>query len=1001
MFRRVRGILNKLTPEKFEKLTVDIINVGLDSTTILKGVILLIFEKALDEPKYSSMYAQLCKRLAENAPNFDPPDSSTCTFKRLLLNKCRVEFENRAQIAQEFENVPTTAANNDEQLDARFLAKRKMLGNIKFIGELGKLQIVHDSILHRCCKQLLVGRKKQPVSDQAEDLECLCHLMRTCGRILDTPIAKPMMDQYFERLQQAAESEQLPIRIRFMIQDIMEMRRNKWLHRKLGKTPEGPRTIQQVREDAYKEGCIYMPQQSPPNSFNKGGGGLNMHSNSMVNPLEGNFFDNKSRGANSKSIGGGDLFGGYMGGSAGGFFGTGPGTIHSEQFDDEVKRNNDNNIINNQTRDQQQKQQRTSNGHYSSSSRSPTSDQEKDQQQNSPKPFNNQQRDDNHFHYNNQRGNQQHREKLPDFGDRYSANRSKDRDRRNHQNPQFNNRGNNERYNNKYAQGDRSGGPSPEGYQNNRGYQNSGYQNNGGYQNNSGYQNNYQNNNFMNKMNDDHHNQQGAGTLPPRFKKLVLSQSGGSQAGGSSPNSSQMNNHGKEMEVSLRPQVANNMLFKPKTPSLLPKSAISKTDGSSPLGENSLLGPPLGSGPKVMMQQNAPIVIKQGSLDKNKRDKNKSANKGPTRDEVFAKMETILSDLMQHQSTNEALESWKENNWLPNKMSQTAVNHFMKLMLEKNETERDLAQQLLGQLVADGAINGTHVQEGISRTLSQLLELESNNTSLRSNLADCSTWCITNNLASFKEVAEMTQGGQNYPVFLQVLQRLAKSMGSDELKATFDASNNLKMVDFVPEESQNDESLVNILDEYQVSFLMPLLSVQQDMRKQLSSDPDPNSFLQWVNKSVDHSFFDKSDFINILFSTIMKYIVGQTTFQDASNLSAQPDKRQTEAERELVDKFKLVFKPFVQDNSKLQLSAVYALQVFCHDLGFPKGLLLRSFVNFYELDIMDEQAYLKWKEDVNDSLPGKGKALFQVNQWLTWLEEAESEEDEDDDENDE
>ena len=53
-----------------------------------------IFEKALDEPKYSSMYAQLCKRLAENAPNFDPADKP-CTFKRLLLNRCKDEFENR------------------------------------------------------------------------------------------------------------------------------------------------------------------------------------------------------------------------------------------------------------------------------------------------------------------------------------------------------------------------------------------------------------------------------------------------------------------------------------------------------------------------------------------------------------------------------------------------------------------------------------------------------------------------------------------------------------------------------------------------------------------------------------------------------------------------------------------------------------------------------------------------------------------------------------------
>lgn len=79
------------------------------------------------------------------------------------------------------------------------------------------------------------------------------------------------------------------------------------------------------------------------------------------------------------------------------------------------------------------------------------------------------------------------------------------------------------------------------------------------------------------------------------------------------------------------------------------------------------------------------------------------------------------------------------------------------------------------------------------------------------------------------------------------------------------------------------------------------------------------------------------------------------------------------------------------------MTAVYALQVFNYDLGFPKGMLLRSFVNCYELDILDEHAFLQWKEDVSDDYPGKGKALFQVNQWLTWLEEAESEEEEEDD----
>ena len=32
-----------------------------------------VYEKALDEPKYSLLYAQLCLRLSQLAPNFDDP----------------------------------------------------------------------------------------------------------------------------------------------------------------------------------------------------------------------------------------------------------------------------------------------------------------------------------------------------------------------------------------------------------------------------------------------------------------------------------------------------------------------------------------------------------------------------------------------------------------------------------------------------------------------------------------------------------------------------------------------------------------------------------------------------------------------------------------------------------------------------------------------------------------------------------------------------------------
>ena len=58
--RKVSGTLNKLTPEKFDKLCLELLSVGVESKHILKGVILLIVDKVLEEPKYSLLYAQLC-----------------------------------------------------------------------------------------------------------------------------------------------------------------------------------------------------------------------------------------------------------------------------------------------------------------------------------------------------------------------------------------------------------------------------------------------------------------------------------------------------------------------------------------------------------------------------------------------------------------------------------------------------------------------------------------------------------------------------------------------------------------------------------------------------------------------------------------------------------------------------------------------------------------------------------------------------------------------------
>lgn len=60
-------ILNKITPQTFEKLSRQILELKLENTAMLDRLVKLIFEKAVYETGFSGVYAELCAFLKENA----------------------------------------------------------------------------------------------------------------------------------------------------------------------------------------------------------------------------------------------------------------------------------------------------------------------------------------------------------------------------------------------------------------------------------------------------------------------------------------------------------------------------------------------------------------------------------------------------------------------------------------------------------------------------------------------------------------------------------------------------------------------------------------------------------------------------------------------------------------------------------------------------------------------------------------------------------------------
>uniref|UniRef100_A0A8C1RSU3 Eukaryotic translation initiation factor 4 gamma, 1a n=1 Tax=Cyprinus carpio TaxID=7962 RepID=A0A8C1RSU3_CYPCA len=253
LFRRVRSVLNKLTPQMFQQLMKQVTELSIDTEERLKGVIDLIFEKAISEPSFSVAYANMCRCLMGlKVPTTDKP-GVTVNFRKLLLNRCQKEFEKDKDddVIFEQKQKELDAATeeeerqrlNEELVDAKDKARRRSLGNIKFIGELFKLKMLTEPIMHDCIVKLLKNHDE-------ESLECLCRLLSTIGKDLDFEKAKPRMDQYFHQMEKIIKERKTSSRIRFMLQDVLDLRKNNWVPRR---GDQGPKTIDQIHKEAELE----------------------------------------------------------------------------------------------------------------------------------------------------------------------------------------------------------------------------------------------------------------------------------------------------------------------------------------------------------------------------------------------------------------------------------------------------------------------------------------------------------------------------------------------------------------------------------------------------------------------------------------------------------------------------------------------------------------------------------------------------------------------------
>lgn len=219
--RTIQSVLNKLAEKNYDELKTKVLQLQMLDDDVVAGVVKRIYDKALEEPAFSGLYAQLCRDIAlyshECQINNQPMTIDGDQLRKSLLTRAQATFEEMSHLS----------ATDDAEVDK---IRKKKLANIKFVGELFHGQLLKPRVIVGIIAEIFNTESENPQPPSLINAEVGLELLNVVGKELDRTVGNT--SRIWETIRHHQSSSALGKRLTFLYQNLLDWQASGWAPKK-------------------------------------------------------------------------------------------------------------------------------------------------------------------------------------------------------------------------------------------------------------------------------------------------------------------------------------------------------------------------------------------------------------------------------------------------------------------------------------------------------------------------------------------------------------------------------------------------------------------------------------------------------------------------------------------------------------------------------------------------------------------------------------------------